>query len=174
MNEKRKLNEMKRIVTISLLLIMTLMVNAQDKRFSPEKFEADLKAYITKEASLTTKEADKVYPVFCELREKQRVIYDKMRKFGMNKPVGDEACKQAIIEYDKLNLELRQLDVDYHKKMIKLVSASKVYEIMQAENRFHRQMMKGWQHGWQKGWQHGWQNGWQHGKKNGWPQGKQR
>ena len=57
MNEKRKLNEMKRIVTISLLLIMTLMVNAQDKRFSPEKFEADLKAYITKEASLTTKEA---------------------------------------------------------------------------------------------------------------------
>lgn len=166
MNEKRKLNEMKRIVTISLVLIMTLMVNAQDKRFSPEKFEADLKAYITKEASLTTKEADKVYPVFCELREKQRVIYDKMRKFGMNKPVGDEACKQAIIEYDKLNLELRQLDVDYHKKMIKLVSASKVYEIMQAENRFHRQMMKGWQHGWQ--------NGWQHGKKNGWPQGKQR
>ena len=166
MNEKRKLNEMKRIVTISLLLIMTLMVNAQDKRFSPEKFEADLKAYITKEASLTPQEADRVYPVFCELREKQRVIYDKMRKFGMNKPVGDEACKQAIIEYDKLNLELRQLDVDYHKKMIKLVSASKVYEIMQAENRFHRQMMKGWQHGWQ--------NGWQHGKKNGWPQGKQR
>ena len=149
---------MKKVIAISLLLIMTMMVNAQDKRFSPEKFEADLKAYITKEASLTSQEADKVYPVFRELREKQRVIYDKMRKLGMNKPVGDEACKQAIVEYDKLNLELRQLDVDYHKKMIKMVSASKVYEIMQAENRFHRQMMKGWQHG----------------KKNGWPQGKQR
>ena len=158
---------MKKIVTISLLLMMAVMVSAQDnKRFSPEKFEADLKAYITKEASLTPQEADRVYPVFCELREKQRVIYEKMRKLGMNKPVGDEACKQAIVEYDKLNLELRQLDVDYHKRMIKKVSASKVYEIMQAENRFHRQMMKGWQHGWQ--------NGWQHGKKNGWPQGKQR
>ena len=136
---------MKKVIAISLLLIMTMMVNAQDKRFSPEKFEADLKAYITKEASLTSQEADKVYPVFRELREKQRVIYDKMRKLGMNKPVGDEACKQAIVEYDKLNLELRQLDVYYHKKMIKMVSASKVYEIMQAENRFHRQMMKGWQ-----------------------------
>ena len=151
---------MKKVITISLLLIMTIMVNAQDKRFSPEKFEADLKAYITKEASLTPQEADKVYPVFRELREKQRVIYDKMRKLGMNKPVGDEACKQAIVEYDKLNLELRQLDVDYHKRMIKMVSASKVYEIMQAENRFHRQMMKGWQNGWQ---QHG--NGWQKGKR---------
>ena len=159
MNEKYKLNKMKKVITISLLLIMTLMVNAQDKRFSPEKFEADLKAYITKEASLTSQEADKVYPVFRELREKQRVIYDKMRKLGMNKPVGDEACKQAIVEYDKLNLELRQLDVDYHKKMIKMVSASKVYEIMQAENRFHRQMMKGWQNGWQHG------NGWQKGKR---------
>lgn len=150
---------MKKVITISLLLIMTLMVNAQDKRFSPEKFEADLKAYITKEASLTSQEADKVYPVFRELREKQRVIYDKMRKLGMNKPVGDEACKQAIVEYDKLNLELRQLDVNYHKKMIKMVSASKVYEIMQAENRFHRQMMKGWQNGWKHG------NGWQKGKR---------
>lgn len=159
MNEKYKLNKMKKVITISLLLIMTLMVNAQDKRFSPEKFEADLKAYITKEASLTSQEADKVYPVFRELREKQRVIYDKMRKLGMNKPVGDEACKQAIVEYDKLNLELRQLDVNYHKKMIKMVSASKVYEIMQAENRFHRQMMKGWQNGWQHG------NGWQKGKR---------
>ena len=155
MNEKYKPNKMKKVIAISLLLIMTMMVNAQDKRFSPEKFEADLKAYITKEASLTPQEADKVYPVFRELREKQRVIYDKMRKLGMNKPVGDEACKQAIVEYDKLNLELRQLDVDYHKKMIKMVSASKVYEIMQAENRFHRQMMKGWQKGWQRGWQKG-------------------
>lgn len=45
---------MKKVIAISLLLIMTMMVNAQDKRFSPEKFEADLKAYITKEASHTT------------------------------------------------------------------------------------------------------------------------
>ena len=157
---------MKKVITISLLLIMTIMVNAQDKRFSPEKFEAALKVFIIKEASLTPQEADKVYPVFCELREKQRVIYDKMRKLGMNKPSDDEACKQAIIEYDKLNLELRQLEVNYHKKMMKEVSASKVYVIMQAENRFHRQMMKGWQNGWQQG--HGWQkgNGWQKGKRN--------
>jgi hypothetical protein len=139
--------KMKKIVTFSLLLMMTIMLNAQDKRFSPEKFEADLKCFITKEASLTSQEADKVFPVFREMREKQRVIYEKMRKLGMNKPSNDEACKQAILEYDKLNLELRQLDVTYHKKMMKLVPASKVYEIMKAENRFHRQMMKGWQRG---------------------------
>ena len=131
-----------------------MMASAQDnKRFSPEKFEADLKCYITKEASLTPQEADKVFPIFREMREKQRAIYDKMRKLGMNKPSGDEACKQAILEYDKLNLELRQLDVVYHKKMLKVIPASKVYEVMKAENGFHRQMMKGWQQrgNWQKG-----------------------
>lgn len=142
---------MKKILAISLLLMVTLMVSAQDnKRFSPEKFEADLKCYITKEASLTQQEADKVFPIFREMREKQRAIYDKMRRLGMNKPSGDEACKQAILEYDKLNLELRQLDVVYHKKMLKVIPASKVYEVMKAENGFHRQMMKGWQRG---GWQ---------------------
>lgn len=147
---------MKKILTISLLLMMTIMVNAQDhKRFSPEKFEADLRCFITKEASLTPQEADKLFPVFREMREKQREIYEKMRKLGMNKASDDEACKQFIIEYDKLNLELGQLDVTYHKKMIKMIPASKVYAVMQAEKRFHRQMMKGWQHGWQNGWQKG-------------------
>ena len=118
---------MKKILTISLLLMMTIMVNAQDnKRFSPEKFEADLRCFITKEASLTPQEADKLFPVFREMREKQREIYEKMRKLGMNKASDDEACKQFIIEYDKLNLELGQLDVTYHKKMIKMIPASKV------------------------------------------------
>lgn len=159
---------MKKFVMMSLLLMLTITMAAQE-RFSPEKFEADLKAYISKEAGLTSQEADKVYPVFREMREKQRVVYDKIRKLGMNKPVGDAACKQAIIEYDKLNLELRQLDVTYHKKMIQVVSAAKVYEIIKAENNFHREMMKGWQRGWQRGaprggWQNGWQNGWQKGK----------
>jgi hypothetical protein len=139
---------MKKILTISLLLMMTIMVNAQDhKRFSPEKFEADLRCFITKEASLTPQEADKLFPVFREMREKQREIYEKMRKLGMNKASDDEACKQFIIEYDKLNLELGQLDVTYHKKMIRMIPASKVYAVMQAEKRFHRQMMKGWQRG---------------------------
>ncbi len=151
---------MKKFVAISLLLIMTLTVSAQDnKRFSPEKFEADLRCYITKEASLTPQEADKFFPIFRVMREKQRAIYDKMRKLGMNKSSDEEACKQAIIEYDKLNLELRQLDVTYHKRMLKVIPASKVYAVMNAENGFHRQMMKGWQ----RGWQHG--NGWQKGKQ---------
>ena len=136
---------MKKILTISLLLMMTIMVSAQDKRFSPEKFEADLKDFIMKEASLTPQEADKLFPVFREMREKQRGIYDKMRKLSMNKPSGDDACKQVILEYDKLNLELGELDVTYHKKMMKVIAPSKVYEVMKAEKRFHRQMMKGWQ-----------------------------
>jgi len=139
---------MKKFISLSLLLMMTIMVSAQDhKRFSPEKFEADLRCFITKEASLTPQEADKLFPVFREMREKQREIYEKMRKLGMNKASDDEACKQFIIEYDKLNLELGQLDVTYHKKMIKMIPASKVYAVMQAEKRFHRQMMKGWQRG---------------------------
>lgn len=139
---------MKKFITLSLLLMMTIMVNAQDhKRFSPEKFEADLRCFITKEASLTPQEADKLFPVFREMREKQREIYEKMRKLGMNKPSGDDACKQVILEYDKLNLELGELDVTYHKKMMKVIAPSKVYEVMKAEKRFHRQMMKGWQRG---------------------------
>ena len=46
---------MKKFVMMSLLLMLTITMAAQEK-FSPEKFEADLKAYISKEAGLTSQE----------------------------------------------------------------------------------------------------------------------
>ena len=48
-----------------------------------------------------------------------------------------------IEEYDKVNIELKQIEKCYHKKMMQEVSASKVYEIIKAEYKFHRHWMKG-------------------------------
>ena len=119
---------MKRIVfLIALIAISANSIRAQEPKapkFDPQAFRQHMERALTQEACLTTEEANAVFPIYNEMREKQRAIYDKMRKLGMNKPSGDEACKQAILEYDKLNLELRQLDVVYHKKMLKVIPAS--------------------------------------------------
>lgn len=138
---------MKKIVTIALLMMFTIMVNAQERKFSPEKFNADMEAFITKEANLTPQEAAKLFPLMREMRDKQRPLYDKMHRIGPNKPADDAACKQAISEYDKLNVELRQLESTYHKKMMQQIPASKVFDVLRAEHRFHRQAMKGWRKG---------------------------
>ena len=60
-----------------------------------------------------------------------------------NKPADEAGCKAMVEEYDKMNIELKQIEKCYHAKMMQEVSASKVYEIIKAEYRFHRHWMKG-------------------------------
>lgn len=136
---------MKRLFIILLVSLLTLSVSAQDQfqKFSPEKFDADLRAFITKEAGLTQQEADKFFPLLKEMQQKQRSVYGKMRNMGMQKPADEEGCARAIKEADRLNLELRQIELTYHKKMLQVVSASKVFDAIRAESRFHRRMMRG-------------------------------
>ena len=134
---------MKRYTVILFSMLLTLMVSAQDqKKFSPEKFQADLEEFITKEAHFDHQEAAKFFPLLRELQAKQRAIYGRMRQTP--KPGDDAKCAEAIREWDKANIELKQLDQQYHKKMMQVVPASKLFDAIMAESRFHRKMMKGW------------------------------
>jgi hypothetical protein len=137
--------DMKKSFLILACLMLAMTGMAQEQKFSPEKFEADMEAFITKEAKFNENEAAKFFPLFKEMHQKQRGLYTKMRNYGKEKPATDDACAAAIRERDKLNMELRQLEQTYHKKMMQVVSPSKVYDAIRAENKFHRQMMKGWQ-----------------------------
>ena len=134
---------MKRYTVILFSMLLTLMVSAQDqKKFSPEKFQADLEEFITKEAHFDQQEAAKFFPLLRELQAKQRAIYGRMRQTP--KPGDDAKCAEAIREWDKANIELKQLDQQYHKKMMQVVPASKLFDAIMAESRFHRKMMRGW------------------------------
>ncbi len=134
---------MKRYTVILFSMLLTLMVSAQDqKKFSPEKFQADLEEFITKEAHFDQQEAAKFFPLLRKLQAKQRAIYGRMRQTP--KPGDDAKCAEAIREWDKANIELKQLDQQYHKKMMQVVPASKLFDAIMAESRFHRKMMKGW------------------------------
>ena len=138
---------MKRFVFIVVLMMLFTVCDAQQKKFSPEKFEAELAEYVKKEAKLSDEEAAKFFPLLREMHKKQRCLYNKKRDLGKEKPANEEGCAAAIRERDKLEIELKQLEQCYHKKMIQVIPASKVYDCINAENRFHRKMMKGWQKG---------------------------
>ncbi len=138
---------MKRTMTILMLVLCTLVASAQDKKkFSPAKFESDLAAYITREASLTQEEASKILPLLKEMHDKQRSLMEKQRQSAKQKPADDKQAAQAIEQADRLAIELKQIEQQYHKKMVKAVSAQKVYAAIKAESKFHRRMMKDFQH----------------------------
>ena len=172
---QKTINNMKQTAIIMILqLLMVVSVSAQgQQKFSPEKFDADMEKFVTEQAKFTQQEADKFFPLFREMHQKQRAVYHKIRQATKQQPADDKACEATLKECDKLNVELRQIEQNYHQKMMKAVPAKKAYDAIMAENRFHRRMMRGGMqapgmNGMQapNGWQ-GWQNpfGKQKGKR---------
>jgi hypothetical protein len=142
---------MKRLTIILMTLLLTMAASAQEQRpgtqkFSPEKFQADLEQFITKEACLTPKEAAQFFPIYKEMQTKLRVVYDHQRQLGNVKPTDEKGCEKAIRQRDEYDLELKRIQQAYHNKFLSVLSASKVYDVLKAEDRFHRQMLRGWNH----------------------------
>lgn len=134
-----------------VVLVSAIGVSAQDKqspqKFSPEKFDADLQEFIKKEACLTDAEADRFFPIYKEMQKKQRNVYGRQRHRGQQKPQDEEGCKKAIQERDKMELEIKHIQQTYHTKFLEILPATKVYDIIHAEDKFHRRMLRGWHNG---------------------------
>lgn len=133
------------VIILILQLLMAVSVSAQGpQKFSPEKFDADMEKFVMEQAKLTQQEAEKFFPLFREMHQKQRAVYHKIRQATKQQPADDKACEATLKECDKLNVELRQIEQKYHQKMMKAIPAKKVYDAIMAENQFHRRMMRGW------------------------------
>lgn len=146
---------MRKLVLFTVLLWgLALCVCAQSQgnkqKFSPEKFQCDLESFIKKEACLTNAEADAFFPVFREMGVKQRTVYARMRKLGHAKPKTEKECKNVIMQRDKMDLELKKIQQIYHNKFLEILSPGKVFDVIRAEDRFHRRMLKRWSHNNQK------------------------
>ena len=50
------------------------------KKFNPEEYQRKLEAHITKFAGLTIQEAQRFFPLFREMQQKQRAIFMKQKK----------------------------------------------------------------------------------------------
>ena len=114
----------------------------QQQRFSPEKYQADLEQYITKEACLTPQEASAFFPLFREMQKKQRALYNKMREDVRIKPTDEAACKKMIQKRDQVELELKSIQQTYHNKFFSVMPASKVFDVIKAEDNYHRGLLR--------------------------------
>ena len=112
------------------------------EKFSPEKFDAELQEAIVKEANLTEKETAEFFPVYKEMQKKQRELFDRQRKMGRDKPQDEKGCADAIRERDEVELEMKKIQQEYHNRFLEVLPAQKVYDILKAEDRFHRNMLR--------------------------------
>ena len=133
-----------RILMVIFVYHLSAVVVFSQQKFSPEKYQADMEQYITNEAGLTQKEAAAFFPLLREMQEKQRAIYNQMRTEGKNKPADEKDCMKAIQKRDQMELELKSIQQQYHNKFFGVLPASKVFDVLKAEDHFHRKMFRNW------------------------------
>lgn len=135
------------IVSVLVMTMMGLTCHAENSQgqrppFDPKRFEAELEQYITIHASLTPQEASKFFPVYRQMMKKQRALFDEMRRLRMINPKDNEACEEAIRKQDELDIQIKQLQQEYHGRFLMMLPANKVLSIIKAEEKFHRQIFR--------------------------------
>ena len=136
---------MKRLIVNCLAFFFAMGVWAQmptQQKFSPEKYQADMEQYIAKAAGLTPQEASAFFPLFREMQQKQRALYNQMMAESKIKPADEKACKKVIQKRDQVELELKSIQQTYHNKFFSVIPASKVFDVIRAEDQYHRGLLR--------------------------------
>lgn len=138
------------IILFSCLLSASMMM-AQHQRgkFNPEEFKAKLESFITGEAGFSEAEAQAFYPIYHEMKGKQRQLQREifgLKKEMKNDEVSEKDYAATIQKIKELGVEMAEIEAEYYKKLCGTVSPKKVYRAMQAEDRFHRKMLEDFGH----------------------------
>lgn len=143
---KCSIGQILRTTVLMILMLCTFGVaNGQHRKrppFNPAKFEADLEQFITVNACLSPSQAASFFPVYRQMMKKQRALFDEMRRLRMINPKDNEACEEAIRKQDELDIQIKQLQQEYHGRFLMMLPANKVLSIIKAEEKFHRQIFR--------------------------------
>ncbi|WP_337386251.1 hypothetical protein [Prevotella sp.] len=133
----------RRYIIVLLVLLCSVVAMAQEpKKFDPVQFEADLEQFVATEARLTLTESATFFPLYREMRKKQMAYFGYHRRWHIVDESDDKACAEAIRRMDSNDLEIKRLQQLYHEKFLHILPASKVFRIIKAEEKFHRQQFK--------------------------------
>ena len=133
----------RRYIIVLLVLLCSVVAMAQEpKKFDRVLFEADLELFVATEARLTPTESATFFPLYREMRKKQMAYFGYHRRWHIVDESDDKACAEAIRRLDSNDLEIKRLQQLYHEKFLHILPASKVFRIIKAEEKFHRQQFK--------------------------------
>ena len=136
---------MKKVVFCCLFALFTIGAWAQQPeppkgqpRFDPQKFQQMVEESLTKAAELTADEAKSFFPLYTEMRKKQREMGRQIHELKKDAPQGNEkACAETISKIKRLQVEMAELEESYYKRFLKAIPAEKVMKVIE-EMRKHK------------------------------------
>lgn len=134
---------MRRFITFIFSICFVTAVMAEcNVKFDAEAYRNEQHKYIIDNAKLTVEEAEKFFPIYDEMRAKEREKFKESRRLKRQKPTTDEACRKAIEELDKVEICLKKIQRNYHQKMLQVLPAQKVFDALSASERFDQKKFR--------------------------------
>ena len=138
---------MKKGFFILLILLFSPLVTISAQNQNLEKLNAYKIGFFTKKLNLSSKEAEKFWPVYNEYQDqKTRIQFEKtmiIRNFNQNESTLTDA--QLTELGDKLAATMVQesaLAVTFHNKLKEVLPPAKVIRFYQVENQYKVQLLK--------------------------------
>lgn len=141
---------MKSIITLLLSMVLLVPALAQDEELpkdakAKEKIIAARIAYITEKLNLTPAEAEKFWPIYNEFDQKRkdlRVEAKDLRNTPDPAKSKEENDKNAIAQQHQLRQRELDLERDYSKRLLDVVSAQKVRALPKTEKDFRDLLLR--------------------------------
>lgn len=129
---------MKKTITILIITLLGMGVFAQNPR-AKEKIESARIGFITERLGLTPDQAERFWPLYHEYRIRNQDAAVNYRQFRADidpKVASDDESRRMV----ELELELKQrrldLEKEYSKKMLDVISTQQVASLRKAERDF--------------------------------------
>ena len=140
---------MRKLVILLTMVMAVASLNAQDRRrherLSPEQFQAKQQEYLTKAAELTEQEAAAFFPLYFEMKDKQKAATDEdwklFREAGKDN-AKEGSYREVLDAFTDSQLTTARLEKTYLEQFRKILSDKKIYKIRQAEMGFRRDMVR--------------------------------
>jgi hypothetical protein len=138
------MNLLTKHIFVLFLMLFSMVVKAEDPglKFDPQRFQIALEQFIVKEAGLSPQESAHFFPLYREMQNKQRSLFVQMRGLRHVDTRDDKASMEAIRKLDELELQMKKVQQSYHSRFMKVIPAGKVFQVIRAEEKFHRQAFR--------------------------------
>jgi len=138
---------MKSKIICSILTVIFSSMNIAGQNANLEKLNAYKIGFLTKRLNLTSKEAEKFWPVYNEYQDSRSKIQAERqeinRNFNQNElNMSDREMTEAADRLISLEVREASLTQEFHYKVKNVLPPVKVLRLYQAENQYRLQLLK--------------------------------
>ncbi|MFD0962842.1 sensor of ECF-type sigma factor [Pseudofulvibacter geojedonensis] len=134
---------MKRIITL-LILLIAIQIGFAQKHEKRDKIKALKTAHITSELNLSSKEAERFWPIYNASQEKEHSYRKKMHELRnkVNSELTEAEAKKLLLEFTTLSNSIYVTRKQLIDDLNNVLPAKKLILLQKAEEEFKRKLFR--------------------------------